>query len=131
MPQLDAATYRGQVFWLTVFFGGYYLIALNFFIPALAARLKARSKKAALNKGQASSFDGERVAALAGYDGTLTSATSWLSQHLTASVVEGQAWRQAEGSAVDAAGLGTSNAAYLEALSATRAQRLLAARLRA
>lgn len=112
MPQLDAATYRSQVFWLRVFFGGYYRIALNFLIPALATRLKARSKKAALGKGSVSSFEGERQAALSTYDTAVAGASSWLAQHLISSVAEGQAWQQAEASQANNSGLLEANQEY-------------------
>ena len=43
MPQLDAATYRSQVFWLTVFFGAYYAIAVSFLVDkALPPRATGR-----------------------------------------------------------------------------------------
>jgi F0F1-type ATP synthase membrane subunit b/b' len=49
MPQFDKITFFNQIFWLFVFFSGYYLLLLNVFLPKLGAVLKARSKK--LQKG--------------------------------------------------------------------------------
>jgi len=49
MPQFDKITFFNQIFWLFVFFSGYYLILLKVFLPKLGAVLKARSKK--LQKG--------------------------------------------------------------------------------
>jgi hypothetical protein len=49
MPQFDKITFFNQIFWLFVFFSGYYLLLLRVFLPKLGAVLKARSKK--LQKG--------------------------------------------------------------------------------
>jgi len=49
MPQFDKITFFNQVFWLFVFFSGFYLIFLKFFLPKLSSVLKARTKK--LQKG--------------------------------------------------------------------------------
>jgi hypothetical protein len=44
MPQFDKITFFNQIFWLFVFFSGYYLLLLKVFLPKLGAVLKARSK---------------------------------------------------------------------------------------
>ena len=49
MPQFDKITFFNQIFWLFVFFYGYYLLLLKVFLPKLGAVLKARAKK--LQKG--------------------------------------------------------------------------------
>jgi len=49
MPQFDKITFFNQIFWLFVFFSGYYLLLLKVFLPKLGAVLKARSKT--LQKG--------------------------------------------------------------------------------
>ena len=49
MPQFDKITFFNQIFWLFVFFSGYYLLLLKVFLPKLGAVLIARSKK--LQKG--------------------------------------------------------------------------------
>jgi hypothetical protein len=49
MPQFDKITFFNQIFWLFVFFSGYYLLLLKVFLPKLGSVLKARSKK--LKKG--------------------------------------------------------------------------------
>ena len=127
MPQLDAATYRSQVFWLSLIFVSYYLVVLNFLLPSLATRRKTRSKKAALGKGRLSSSDGERTAALASYDGAVASSAVWLTSHLAASVVAANQWRDATVLSTDAASLSSANEAYLAALSSVSAQRMLSA----
>ena len=44
MPQFDKITFFNQIFWLFVFFSGYYLLLLKVFLPKLGAVLKARAK---------------------------------------------------------------------------------------
>jgi F0F1-type ATP synthase membrane subunit b/b' len=51
VPQFDKITFFNQVFWLFVFFAGFYLIFLKFFLPKLGSVLKVRNKK--LQKGAA------------------------------------------------------------------------------
>ena len=49
MPQFDKITFFNQIFWLFIFFSGFYLISLKVFLPKLSSVLKARTKK--LQKG--------------------------------------------------------------------------------
>jgi len=49
MPQFDKITFFNQVFWLFLFFSGFYLILLTDFLPKISSVLKARIKK--LQKG--------------------------------------------------------------------------------
>jgi len=49
MPQFDKITFFNQIFWLFVFFFGFYFIFLKIFLPKLSSILKARTKK--LQKG--------------------------------------------------------------------------------
>ena len=49
MPQFDKITFFNQIFWLFIFFSGFYLIFLKIFLPKLSSILKARAKK--LQKG--------------------------------------------------------------------------------
>jgi hypothetical protein len=49
MPQFDKITFFNQVFWLFLFFSGFYLILLTDFLPKISSVLKARNKK--LQKG--------------------------------------------------------------------------------
>ena len=125
MPQLDAATYLSQVTWLTIFFVIYYRVGLNYILPALAGRLKARAKKAALAKGRVSGFDGERVAALSGYDNAVSTSCGWVNRSLVTAVAQGDAWRSEQVKSVDAGALRNGNVEYLNAVSTARAQRVL------
>lgn len=125
MPQLDAASFLSQVTWLTLFFGIYYRVGLNYILPTLAGRLKTRAKKVTLSKGRVSGFDGERVTALSGYDTIVGNSCSWLTQNLTSAMTEGENWRNKEVRTADSNGLLKGNSTYLDAISNTRAQRVL------
>lgn len=125
MPQLDAATYLSQVTWLVLFFVIYYRVGLNYILPSLAGRLKARAKKVALSKGRVSGFDGERLTALSGYDTAVSSSCGWVTRNLVSAVAQGDAWRAEQVRTVDAGALVSSNTEYLNARSSTMAQRVL------
>lgn len=49
MPQFDKITFFNQIFWLFIFFSGFYLVFLKIFLPKLSSILKVRAKK--LQKG--------------------------------------------------------------------------------
>jgi hypothetical protein len=49
MPQFDKITFFNQLFWLFIFFSGFYLTLLKIFLPKLSSILKVRNKK--LQKG--------------------------------------------------------------------------------
>lgn len=44
MPQFDKITFFNQLFWLLLFFSGFYLVLLHYFLPRLGSVLKARQK---------------------------------------------------------------------------------------
>ena len=45
MPQLDKVTFFSQYFWLCVFFFGFYIVCLKFFLPEISRILKFRKKR--------------------------------------------------------------------------------------
>lgn len=45
MPQLDKVTFLSQFFWLCVFFLGFYVVSLKFFLPQMGRVLKYRKKR--------------------------------------------------------------------------------------
>ena len=45
MPQLDKVTFLSQFFWLCVFFFGFYIFQLKFFLPEMSRILKFRKKR--------------------------------------------------------------------------------------
>ena len=63
MPQLDSATYLGQVTWFGLVFGVFYIIMVTDVLPAFDRALKIRVKKLALTRGDARQFDRERTGA--------------------------------------------------------------------
>lgn len=75
MPQLDSATYLGQVTWLAVVFGLFYLVVLTDVLPGLNRALKIRSKKLERVRGDARQFDGIRVSAQDALDAQASSVS--------------------------------------------------------
>jgi len=63
MPQMDSATYFGQVTWFAVVFAVFYLVVLTDVLPGLNRALKVRTKKIERVRGDARQFDGVRVSA--------------------------------------------------------------------
>lgn len=51
MPQLDKVTFLSQYFWLLIFFFGFYIFQLKFFLPEMSRILKFRKKT--LNRSSA------------------------------------------------------------------------------
>lgn len=45
MPQLDKVSFLSQFFWLSVFFWGFYITALKYFLPFMSRILKYRKKR--------------------------------------------------------------------------------------
>ena len=45
MPQLDKVSFLSQFFWLCVFFLGFYIMALKYFLPQMSRILKYRKKR--------------------------------------------------------------------------------------
>lgn len=74
MPQLDTATYRGQVTWLRVIFGGLYRRRTGEILPKLNRIVKRRSKKRDRRRGEARQYEGERMSVEKGYTGRLGNA---------------------------------------------------------
>ena len=61
MPQFDKITFFNQLFWLFIFFSGFYLISLKVFLPKLSSVLKARTKKLQKGSEGLTSFNEELV----------------------------------------------------------------------
>jgi F0F1-type ATP synthase membrane subunit b/b' len=61
MPQFDKITFFNQIFWLFIFFSGFYLISLKVFLPKLSSVLKARTKKLQKGSEGLTSFNEELV----------------------------------------------------------------------
>ena len=59
MPQFDKITFFNQLFWLFIFFSGFYLISLKVFLPKLSSVLKARTKKLQKGSDGLTSFNDE------------------------------------------------------------------------
>lgn len=51
MPQLDKVTFLSQFFWLCVFFFGFYIFQLKYFLPEMSRILKFRKKRLSESSG--------------------------------------------------------------------------------
>lgn len=74
MPQLDTASFRGQVTWLGVVFVVLYRTRTGEILPKLSQIVKLRSKKRDRTRGDATQYDGERTRVENGYSGRLGNA---------------------------------------------------------
>ena len=126
MPQLDAGSFLSQTFWLSVFFGLWYMIGLQVFLPAVAAGRKTRTLKLSSAKGDASRYDGERVSVLSNYDTALGAAMTSISAQTVLVASQGDAWRSEQARSRDMTALSEANEDYLIALGGTVAQEELA-----
>jgi len=68
MPQLDTATYRGQVTWLVLVFVTYYRIVRGELFPALTRVVKVRAKKKSHSVAMSQSHQSEAKTVMQGYD---------------------------------------------------------------
>lgn len=68
MPQMDSATYRGQVTWFTLVFSVFYLVMRTDVLPRLNRAVKVRAKKIERTRSDARQFDGVRLSSEEGVD---------------------------------------------------------------
>jgi len=89
MPQFDKITFFNQIFWLFVFFSGYYLLLLKVFLPKLGAVLKARSKK--LQKGTEGviEFKQEQEQVFVGFNNSIERMSSVVRKTISDGISEG------------------------------------------
>ena len=59
MPQLDFATYTGQIFWLAVSFVILYVLVSRLILPSIAGVVEVRAKNIADNLDQAESLNNQ------------------------------------------------------------------------
>jgi hypothetical protein len=92
MPQFDKITFFNQIFWLFVFFSGYYLLLLKVFLPKLGAVLKARSKK--LQKGTEGviGFKQEQEQVSVGFNNSIEKMSSVVRKTISDSTVLTDKW---------------------------------------
>jgi hypothetical protein len=74
MPQLDTATFRGQVTWLVIVFVVLYRTRRGDVLPKVSRIVKLRSKKRDRTRGDATQYDGERTRVENGYSARLGNA---------------------------------------------------------
>jgi len=68
MPQLDMATYMGQVTWLVLVFVTYYRVVRGQLFPALTRVVKVRAKKKGQLHARTTGFRGEAKTVMEKYD---------------------------------------------------------------
>lgn len=68
MPQLDVATYIGQVTWFVAVFSAFYVIMTSDVLPLFNRAVKARTEKLARSRGDSRQFDTHRESASAGFN---------------------------------------------------------------
>lgn len=96
MPQLDTATFFGQVTWLVIVFGVLYRATRGEVLPKVSRIVKMRSKKRDRTRVDATQYDGERTAVDNGYSMRLGKAANQ-SHGLLQETVEVQSnWRKDE-----------------------------------
>jgi hypothetical protein len=59
MPQLDTVSFFSQYFWLCIFFGGFYLNFVKYFLPKMGRIQKVRQQKMTLSEGGISHYQTE------------------------------------------------------------------------
>jgi hypothetical protein len=96
MPQLDTATYRGQVTWLVIVFGGLYRVTRGDVLPKLSTIVKLRSKKRERTRGDASQYDGERTRVENAFSGRLVKAAGSSHTLLQDTMNEQNKWRNTQ-----------------------------------
>lgn len=74
MPQLDVATFPGQIFWLIVSFGLLYWLLSKRALPRIAEILAARQEKIAADLDRAARLRAEAEEALQRYEATVAEA---------------------------------------------------------
>jgi hypothetical protein len=74
MPQLDTATFRGQVTWLCLVFVVLYRVRTGEVLPKVNQIVKLRAKKRERTRGEANQYEGERTQVEQGYSGRLGKA---------------------------------------------------------
>lgn len=61
MPQLDKVSFLSQFFWLCVFFFGFYIASLKYFIPEMSRILKYRKKRLNVSQQGVTSMNQEKT----------------------------------------------------------------------
>jgi F-type H+-transporting ATPase subunit b len=82
MPQLEVATYLGQIFWLLVIFLGLWCFMAKFIIPKIASTIEEREKKYADLIRKAEEINQKALNALNRYEEVLAAAKEKTSKQI-------------------------------------------------
>lgn len=96
MPQLDTATFFGQVTWLVIVFGVLYRATRGDVLPKVSRIVKMRSKKRDRTRVDATQYDGERTQVENGYSLRLGKAANQSHGLLQETVDVQSNWRKNE-----------------------------------
>jgi hypothetical protein len=116
MPQFDKITFFNQIFWLFIFFSGFYLISLKIFLPKLSSVLKARTKK--LQKGSAGvlSFSTEQDKVTEVFNSSMENMSSVVKTSLFDSTEKMNVWVEEKVTGLNTKDLNLSNSVMEKAL---------------
>jgi len=92
MPQLDTATYLGQVTWFTFVFVTFYLVIVSYALPQINQMIKVRMKKVERTRGDATQYDAERAQTETAYNASMGGAALSALGLLTQSVETQNNW---------------------------------------
>jgi len=96
MPQLDTATFFGQVTWLVIVFGVLYRATRGEVLPKLSRIVKMRAKKRERTRVDATQYDGERTRVENGYSARLGTAANSSHGLLQETMDVQNTWRNTE-----------------------------------
>jgi F0F1-type ATP synthase membrane subunit b/b' len=94
MPQFDTVTFLSQLFWLTIVFYTFYMVAIKNFLPGLTRILKVRRKKLALGAKQGSAFHQETLDTNNKYDNIISQKSGSSRTILSTTVQQTHDWTQ-------------------------------------
>jgi hypothetical protein len=125
MPQLDTATYFGQVTWLILVFVGYYRIVRGDLIPALTRLRKIRAKKKTHGLARTSQMRGEAKNVMHGYDRAVGKAALGALSLIQLELDNQGTWSKTALDAVSRKQLGEVNARYLDSVASLESETIL------
>jgi hypothetical protein len=125
MPQLDAATYLSQVFWLGLTFGGYYLLSITYVIPTLSRRVKVRGKKLGAGKGAAQGAVQEESQVRESFAGTVSTGGRSSGELLQQGRQRRDQWLRTEQKGLQGSQRSKANQAYLQGLGTVQATQVV------
>jgi len=113
MPQLDSVTFFGQLFWLVILFGTFYLININHCLPTLGQMIKTRRKHLLIQRASIAMMGDEVKSASGLCQNQFLQDAGGSRSHLSSGTENGNAWVGSAVSAEQAGTLQSANEAYI------------------